>query len=395
MTTKEKISKAKIQLILSQPFFASLLMSYPVVEDSTIKAAATDGESIKLNPEYIDKLSADELKGLLCSSILKIANLHHLRRNGRETNNWNKSTEFAVNPLVKQSKMILPSESLISDEYKDLAAEQIFGMLPAAAAPDEQPGNKPQNDPNGNQQGTGTGQQQPGQGNQQNTGAVEVQDSPAKTQVERDQKAGDIKMKVAQAAMIAKKAGTLPGYLEEMINEILEPVINWKEVLARFITDLSNSDYSFKIPNPRFIQSGFFLPTLRNEQPGKLIFIVDTSASMDEDLFKQIAGELQDVCNEVKTSITVIYVDTKVQGEPQEMEPDEQVQLKPKGRGGTSFAPGFDYIREHDLEHTAIIYLTDGECDEYPEEEPDSPTLWIVYNNKHFEPPFGEVLEVQ
>jgi predicted metal-dependent peptidase len=382
MTIQQKISKAKIQLVTTpgHAFFCTLLMGIQTVIDPTVQTAATDGESIKLNPDYVEKLTIDQLKGLLCSAILKIANLHPLRRNGRDKDNWSQASEFAVNPLVKTSKLVLPKESLISDQYSNLAAEQIFSLLPGKK-PKEEPDNAP--DPNGNQTGPG----------QDNNGAVEVQDSPAKTEVERQQKEGDMKMKVAQAAMIAKKAGTMPGYLEEMITEILEPVINWKEVLARFITDISYSDYSFKLPNPRFIPSGFYLPTLRTEEPGRLAFIVDTSGSMDEELFKQIAGELQEVCNDIKTTVTVLYVDTKVQG-VQEIEPDEQITFNAKGRGGTDFAPGFEYLYEQGIDPRAIIYLTDGECDDYPETEPDAPVLWITYNNKHFNPPFGEVLHV-
>ena len=111
MTTKDKITKAKIQLILSQPFFATLLLSQRVQEDDSIKTAAIDGENIKYNPAAIDKMSIDEIKGLLCSAVLKVANLHHLRRNGRDPDTWNKASEFSVNPIVKDSGMKLPPQS--------------------------------------------------------------------------------------------------------------------------------------------------------------------------------------------------------------------------------------------------------------------------------------------
>jgi predicted metal-dependent peptidase len=95
----------------------------------------------------------------------------------------------------------------------------------------------------------------------------------------------------------------------------------------------------------------------------------------------------------MKTALTVIYVDTEVR-HVQEIEPDEPVKLELHGGGGTEFYPGFDYITEQGLEPKAIIYFTDGECDSYPEQEPDAPTLWIIFDNKHFNPPFGEVLHI-
>jgi len=385
MNTQDKITKAKIQLILSQPFFATLLLSLPVIADDSIKHLATDGASIKYNPAYIDGLTIDEVKGLLCSAVMKVANFHHLRREGRDKAAWNKASDFAINPIIKESGLSLPKESLHDKQYKDLSAEQIFKLLPVPE-PDQQPGNS-QPDPNGNQPGQG-------QGND-NSAAIDVQDSPAKTEGEKQQLEAQIKQKVAQAAAIGKRAGQLPAFLKQMIEEILEAKVNWKEVLARFITDTARNDYSFKKPNARFIQSGFYLPSLyNNEEPGNIVFIVDTSGSIDEDLFFQFAGELQDVANEMRNSIKVIYVDTQVQG-VQEIEPDEKIKLEIQGGGGTDFAPGFDYIEETGIEAKAIVYLTDGQCSSYPKQYPDTPTLWAVYNNKHFLPPFGETIEIQ
>lgn len=390
LTAADKMTKAKIQLLLHQPFFATLLMPMVFQEDTSIKQAATDGTAIKYNPEYINGLSVDEIKGLLCSGIMKVANLHHLRRNGRDSDTWQKASEFSVNPIVTNSGLLLPKDSLISDEYKDLAAEQIFTMLPAPK-PKDKPGNGQQG-----QQAGPQGQDSPEPGTGDN-GPMQVQDGPEKTQAARDEQAAKIKQRVAQAAHVAAMAGKLPGDIAEMVEELLTPVINWKEVLARFITDISRNDYSFKKPNPRFIQSGFYLPSLYNEEPGKIIFIVDSSWSIyaNKNLLNQFAGELQDVANTLKTTILLIYVDTEVQG-TQEIEPDEQIKLEVKGGGGTKFSPGFDYIEEHGLDPKAIVYLTDGECHEYPKEEPTAPVLWAKYGNyKGFNPPFGEIVPIQ
>ena len=99
---------------------------------------------------------------------------------------------------------------------------------------------------------------------------------------------------------------------------------------------------------------------------------------------------------EVNAGITVIYCDTKVQGEPVEIEPGETQILEPKGRGGTDFSPAFNYLIDHNIEGKAIIYLTDGECHSFPKEEPDAPVLWVQYGNyKRFAPPFGETIKIQ
>lgn len=383
MTVTDKIQKAKIQLILTQPFFATLLLSLPIVEDSTIKKAATDGSSIKYNPEYINGLQTEEVKGLLCSGIMKIANFHHLRRNGRDQTAWNKASDYAVNALVKNSGLSLPADSLISDEYKDLAAEQIFKLIPIPP-PQDKPGKGQQND---------TGEPQPGNSD---SGPMEVQDAPQKTEGEKQEQEAKIKQKMAQAVQIAKRASGsqgLPGELLRMVEDILQPKINWKETLARFVMETSRNDYSFKKPNPRFIQSGFYLPSLYNEEPGNIIFIVDTSASIDDDLFKEIGTEVKDAASTLQAGLKVIYVDSKVQG-VQDIEPDEDIKLEAVGGGSTKFSPGFNYIDENGLTPKAVIYLTDGESHDFPEQEPDYPTLWIKYGHYNFKPPFGETIAV-
>lgn len=383
MTTKDKLTKAKIQLILTQPFFATLLLSMPLVENKEIETADIDGTKIQYNPAYIDKLTVDEVKGLLCHEILHIGNFHHTRRNGRDIETWNKATDYAINQIIIDSGMKLPEGALIDKQFKDHSAEQIFAKLPQPK-PKDKPGNNAGNNAGGNGK-----QQTPDPGK-----CGSVSDSPAKTEGERQEQEAKVKQKIAQAAQVAKRAGNLPGFLQRLVEEILQPKINWKEVLARFITDTARNDYSFKKPNARFIQSGFYLPSLINEEPGQIVFIVDTSASIDEKLFDQFGSELQDVCSELKNQLLVIYVDDELQG-VQEIEPDEKIELQAKGGGGTSFAPGFEYLEENGITPKAIVYLTDGDSRKFPKQTPDTPVLWAKYGSCNFKPPFGEVIPIQ
>ena len=44
-----------------------------------------------------------------------------------------------------------------------------------------------------------------------------------------------------------------------------------------------------------------------------------------------------------------------------------------KGRGGTDFRPGFAWLHEHGVRPGCCLYLTDMECDSYPEAVPHIP----------------------
>jgi predicted metal-dependent peptidase len=53
----DKITKAKIQLLIKEPFFATLALSIKYEECSEIKTADIDGVTMRYNPNFIEKLS--------------------------------------------------------------------------------------------------------------------------------------------------------------------------------------------------------------------------------------------------------------------------------------------------------------------------------------------------
>ena len=49
--------------------------------------------------------------------------------------------------------------------------------------------------------------------------------------------------------------------------------------------------------------------------------------------------------------------------------------LTARGRGGTDFRPGFAWLAREGIVPDCCLYLTDMECDRYPE-TPPFPVLW-------------------
>lgn len=178
-----------------------------------------------------------------------------------------------------------------------------------------------------------------------------------------------------------------------MIDDILYQNQDWKELLAAFATEVAKNDYSFSRPNVRYSDGDFMLPSLHSKQLNNIALIVDTSGSIDRDLLNIFGAELKDIAAELQATMTVLYVDVVLKGE-QEFEAGDMIDLQPKGGGGTCFRPGFEHIKSTDLQPSCIIYFTDGYCSTFPDVEPDSPTLWATYGNRHFQPPFGEVIHI-
>lgn len=368
MDCNEKIKKASIQLILEQPFFATLCMRMAFFEDTNIKTVNTNGKFLSYNPGYIDQLNVDEIKGVIAHEIMHITMLHHTRRNHRDVKKWNEACDYAINPMVLESGFIMPNGYLIDNQYKNISAEQIYSLLQESSPNSESKDNN--------------------YGDRESTGDVE--DAPAESSKQEIE--AEIKQAVVQAAMIAKRQGKLPEFVERIIDEILHPKISWKEVLSRFLAEIQRNEYTWNKPSPRYLYSGIYLPSLENYEPGKIILIVDTSASIDHDILNQFAAEIQDITNTFKLQLTIIYVDKMVRA-VQEIEADDNVQLTPKGGGGTDFRPGFKYIADQEVQPKVVVYLTDGACNLLPP-EPDYPVLWAQFGIYPFQPPFGETVQV-
>ena len=371
----DKLTKAKVQLILNQPFFALLSLSMKYVEDASIQTACTDGQQIRYNPQFVESLEVDEIKGLIAHEIMHIAMLHHTRRQGRDGKKWNVAADYAINQILIDAGFTLPKDGLISPAFANMSAEEIYSKLP-------------DNPNNGGNQGQGNGQ---GSGQDQN-GFGGVEDAPANTEAERNQIEAETKQMVSQAAMAAKQQGKLPAHLERLIEDIMQPIVNWKDVLSVFLTEKTKNDYTFRMPNKRFISQGLYLPSLESIEKGKFCLLVDTSGSIDNELLNQFAGEMQSILSDSANSLSVLFIDTEV-NHVQEFEEDETIDLHPKGGGGTDFKPGFDYIEKNSIDAKAIVYFTDGYCDSMPDNS-EVPTLWACYNNKNFNPKFGEVIHI-
>jgi len=63
--------------------------------------------------------------------------------------------------------------------------------------------------------------------------------------------------------------------------------------LRRFLEQTARNDYSWQVPNRRYIQQGLYLPTLYStSEGGHIVVFVDTSGSIGGEEIAQFAGEL-------------------------------------------------------------------------------------------------------
>jgi predicted metal-dependent peptidase len=368
------MTKARAELVMADPFFGILALRMKMKEDATCETAWCDGVTIGYNPKYISKLSPEQRRGLLVHEIMHPALLHHTRRGNREPRKWNMAADYALNPLISK-RYKLPDGALESPAFANMSAEEIYNKLP-----DLPPG------AGGDPGGCGEVRDNPGTGDP----------NQSKDQSNKQSEA-EWKQSLAQARHVAKMQGKLPAELDKMVDDALEPVVDWKNQLRRFVSEKARDDESWNKANRRFIGDDLYLPSRDSEKVGVLAVFRDTSGSIyaDPEALAQFNGEIEAIAIDVNPAkIVVVDCDADVQHtfeiEPGQDMPEALRELK--GGGGTDFRPPFKWLKEQNIDPKCVVYLTDGYGDFPREEDVPWPTMWAMTTD--VEAPFGEIVRL-
>ena len=384
MNARDQVSAARRSLVLDHPFFGVLSLKLELVEDPTTKTFRTDGRQLRFNPQYAARLGRPKLVGVVAHEVLHCANGHAWRRGPRDPKLWNQAADFAINPIVREAGMVLPSGALDGAPYRGMSAEEIYERLmqqqggqqsereePSSGADDQddqagQGGNPEDDDGQGNAQ-EGSEEASP---DGSECGEVVDSDDGHASEIQADWSAS-----VLNAARQAESMGGLPAGLERLVEEIKNPPQDWRSILRRFVQMNAASDYSWRQPNSRYMYAGLYLPALRAESMPPMVIAVDTSGSIDDLTISQFASEINAIVEEVRPErVHVVYCDAEIQG-VDVFEDGEAITISPRGYGGTDFRPVFEWVGKEGITPSCLLYLTDMIGD-FPDRAPDYPVLW-------------------
>lgn len=366
--------KAKTQLVINHPFYATIMFSLKVIETQELPdgrklwQAATDGANLYVNPVNFNKLPLAEAVGVLKHECMHIALMHPWRRQGRSPQRWNHAADYVINDIIFKEKGSLPAGVLHSQAYAGMTSEQVYAQLPP--------------DP------PGGGGADHGNGNPLDDDLMDAPDQGPAAQAKA-------KATIAKAAQVAKAMGKLPAGIRELIDEVMNPVVAWQEQLKVYLTEKARSDYTFARPNRRFVAQGTYLPGLYSDGAmRKLVFQIDTSGSIGAKELRQFFGEVCGAVNDVCPSeLIVIYVDADVNHVDYFERPDpEAVRTSAKrvGGGGTDMTVGLDWVEKNAPDAQLTIVLTDGYTP-FGDERPN--VLWL--STTDVKSPWGTTINVQ
>ena len=213
---------------------------------------------------------------------------------------------------------------------------------------------------------------------------------------EAKENAKEIDEAIRQGDIVAGKVGTGGA---RHLKELLKPPIDFREQIREFVTTYcSGKDFgTYNKPNRRYLQYDMIMPSTVSETVESLVCANDMSGSIGERELKVVVGATAKAAMDVTPEeLHVIYWDTKVSGheryERDELDKVEDT-TEPKGGGGTDVRCVPPFLREHHVNPTASIVVTDGEMWNGFGDW-DHPVLWVIVNNPSCVPPVGKHVHV-
>lgn len=400
LTPELMLTRAIMRGLMRDPFYATLLLDLELVPVKGMGTCGTDGVKLTYDPAWVET-RRDDMPVICVHEAIHIALGHQFRRKtlervvktdallkgdkrGLDTDAWQRACDCEVNSLIR-GRVDFQSDALTATKLglpEGELAEWYYAKL--AGAPD------------GDNPGGGTGKGRGGLGNvmphpqmgEGGEGSGEEAEASAKREWEQ---------KVTQAALAAKKAGKLPGWMEERLDAMLEPArVNWKTALRQFASETIRSGTSWRRPSRRLQHLPAFMPSRRMRTVGNVLFAVDTSGSMGADECNLALGELAGIMGcYPRARLTMVQCDTRIV-DRKEFASGDAMEVKElaksgswKGRGGTCMQPVIDLANKERPQ--CLILLTDGEMS-WPTRS-NVPVLWVLTTARR--PPWGKTTRLR
>ena len=403
LTTEQRLNKCVID-IMGHPKYVALAGILMIGEKricDTTPTAYTNGRDEVYGRAFAEQLNDAEFRFLILHECYHKLYRHlvtwkHLYDENPQLANM--AMDFVINLKIaddnKEDKFATMTGALVTgcydEKYRSMDTAQVFNLL------------KRDQEQNGQGGDSSVAQAQSGDSTQGNMSPQpfdehDFEGAQALSVDEQRELARDIDEAIRQGALIAGKMGS-GG--DRDLSELLQPQVDWREVMRDFITTTcSGNDYStWRRPNRRYVSMGHYLPSGISERVDELVIAVDTSGSIGNREVSVALTEVKSIADTVHPeAIRLLYWDTAVcQDERYEMhELDTMVtSTRPKGGGGTSVECVPKYMTDNNITPQAVIVITDGylggswgqwSC----------PILWVVIDHKSVQPDCGITVHVK
>jgi predicted metal-dependent peptidase len=379
-----RLKKAHIKLIKHPEtclYGGVILMGESSVVDDPkdCPTAYTDGFNKKYGRAFMETLSNQEIAGVVLHENLHVL-LKHIPRH-RDLWKENKrlaniAMDYVVNDIItevgkKHADLVsLPKGCFYDPMFTGWSVRRVYDYLKKEM--DSGKGGGRPNESFDNHDGDVVGEMEPGD-------------------IEKLGK--EIDEAIHQGGILAGKFG---AKIPRVIKDLMQPEIDWREVLQDFWTAhvRGSDEFTWRRFNKNRLADGHYLPSTINESIGEVILAIDTSGSISNEDIAKVASRIQELCDTLPPErIRILWWDTEVHGE-QVFEGNYSniaSLLKPMGGGGTRASCVSEYIVKGGLTADCMIMFTDGYLEHDINWQTHIPAVWLIKEggNETFFPPRG------
>jgi len=408
MNEERKLQKAKITLMRDPRFalLSGILMVGKTGVDEKTPTARTNGRDEWYGRKFVKDLSDAELMFVVAHENYhkmyrhlitwkKLHDIDHKLANqacdyviNLQLCNLDPSEKLISMPKYKDGLMRGKPMGLVDARFANMNAKQVFDIL----REEKEEGDEGDE---GDEGGGGGGGGDGGFDDHDWDDAKEMSEEEKK-ELERD-----IDQAIRQGIIAAKRAGADAGGIDRELAELLEPKVNWREVLRDFVKATCNAKdkSSWRKVNRRFLSGDVYMPSLVGEKIGSITIAIDTSGSIGSEEMSEFLSEVKAIAEEVNPSqVDLLYWDCEVAGH--EVYEGSAVSdiinaTKPRGGGGTSPSCVSEYMKEKNMKPECIVVLTDGYVGSDWGTEWNAPVLWCIVGGNDVVAPNGKTVHIK
>jgi predicted metal-dependent peptidase len=402
---ERKLKKVKIGLMRNPKFalWSGIMMVGKTVLDDNVPTAMTDGRDEWYGREFVNKLPEKQLGFVVLHENMHKA-LRHLttwrKLYAENPKLANIACDHVINLMIVESD---PNEQFVEFpkywegenkgermgcydlKYKGMNAKQVFDIL------------KQQQQDGGNEGGGD-------EGGDKSFDAHDWDGAKDMSKDEQQELEREIDQAIRQGVIAQQKAiGSASGNMHRELGDLLDPQVDWREVLREFVSAICNNKdtSSWRRVNRRFLGSDTYMPTMIGERVGSLAIGIDTSGSISGREINRFLSEVKSIAEDVHPEkIDLIYWDSAVAAHETYDEGDMAnlvSSTKPMGGGGTDPRAMMKYMKEKNISPECIIMLTDGEIYDWGNEW-EAPIMWVIcnsYRGSSITAPVGKTVHIK
>jgi predicted metal-dependent peptidase len=392
---EDALVRARVQMLLNEPFFGNMATRLNFIDATKwCPTIAVDGRNFYYNRDFVAALPPQQLIFGVAHEVMHCIynhmDLHWIGDRNRPLVNI--SQDHVINLELDEAgvgETINIIEICMDRRFRGMVWEEVYDIL---AKENPQMSKMPRTI---DVHLDGSESDDEGQGGSEGDDANDGTNGPIRySDAERQKIKHEVTQATIQAAKAAGKQKT-PNGIKKAIDKLLNPQIDWRDLLAQQIKSILRSDFTMAFPSRKGISAGIYLPSMDRDETIDITIAIDISGSIGSDMMRDFLSEIYGILSQYTDyKVRLWSFDTAVHNDitisPDNAHVFDEYELT--DGGGTLFECNWDYMKEQGIEPKKFIMFTYGyPCGSWGDEH-YCDTIFIVHGGGYGsapEAPFG------